>query len=113
MFCANTEIFCSVEENEHQENRFFKMSTDDNMIILDITENENETIPHMNLIQLKDIIFKKLKLRKACDVYKLTVEQLRYAGDATLLIILELLNNIFDNINFLSSSVASVVYNGK
>ena len=94
------------------------MSTDDNMIILDITENENEKIPHMNLIQLKDIIFKKLKLRKACDVYKLTVEHLRYAGDATLLIILELLNNIFDNINFLSSSqlntsVASVVYKGK
>ena len=72
----------------------------------------------MNLTQLKDIIFKKLKGNKACDVFKLTVEHLRNAGDKTLLIVLNLLNSIIENINFLSSpqlntSVASVIYKSK
>ena len=94
------------------------MSIYDNMIIFDIAQSENVNIPHMNLEELKDILFKKLKVNKACDVFKLTVEHLRNAGDRTLLLVLQLLNSIFDNINFLSSpqlntSVASVVYKGK
>ena len=119
-FCANTEILCNENEtdNKHFDNEFYKMSILDNLIIFEITANEDLKIPHMNLNQLKDIIFKKLKLKKACDVYKLTVEHLRYAGDDTLLIIMNLLNNILENINCLSSSqlntsVASVVYKGK
>ena len=70
------------------------------------------------MTQLKKIIFQKLKPNKACDVFMLTVEHLRSAGDETLIIILELLNCIIDNINVVSSpqlntSVASVVYKGK
>ena len=82
-FCANTEILCNENEtdNKHFDNEFYKMSILDNLIIFEITANEDLKIPHMNLNQLKDIIFKKLKLKKACDVYKLTVEHLRYAGD--------------------------------
>ena len=59
-----------------------------------------------------------MKLNKACDVFMLTVEHLRNAGDESLFIILELLNNIIDNINVMSSpqlntSVASMVHKGK
>ena len=119
-FCANTEILCNEEENNVDQfnDELYEMSAADIRIILDITENENVNIPHMNLTQLKHIIFQKLKLNKACDVFKLTVEHLRYAGDGTLHIILKLLNSIIDNINFLSSpqlntSVASVVHKAK
>ena len=88
------------------------------MIIFDITSEEKLTIPKMNLTQLKDILFKKLKVNKACDIFKLTVEHLRNAGDKSLGLILNLLNNIIENINVLSSpqlntSVASVVFKGK
>ena len=71
----------------------------DNLAIVDITADEPLEIPKMNLLQLKHIIIKKLKPNKACDVFKLTVEHLRYAGDEALLIILQLLNNIILNIN--------------
>ena len=72
----------------------------------------------MKLSDLKSILFKKLKLGKACDMFMLTVEHLRYAGDATLLLLLDLLNLIIDNLNYLSSpqlntSVASIVHKGK
>ena len=72
----------------------------------------------MQLADLKDILFKRLKLNKACDVYKLTVEHLRYCGDETLFWILKLLNLIIDHLNYLSSpqlntSVTSIMYKGK
>ena len=68
----------------------------------------------MTLQNLKDILFKKLKLSKECDMYM----HLRNAGDETLSIILFLLNQIIDNINYLSSTqmntaVVSIVYKGK
>ena len=72
----------------------------------------------MQLTHLKEIIFKKLKLRKACDIFKLTVEHLRYCGDKTLGLILNLLNAIIDHLNYLSSAqlntaVATVIHKGK
>ena len=98
-FCANTEILCNENDasNESFDNEFYKMSTFNDLIIFDITANEEIKIPHLTLSELKDILYKKLKLRKAC-------EQLR--------------NSIIDNVNFLSSpqlntSGASVVYKGQ
>ena len=90
----------------------------DNMIIFDIACQEAIIIPHMKIQDLKDIVFKKLKLNKACDIYKLTVEHLRNSGDETLSLVLYLLNLIIDNINQLSSTqlntaAASIVYKGK
>ena len=87
-------------------------------MIFDISCQEEINIPHMTLEYLKDIIFKKLKLNKACDIYKLTVEHLRYAGDETLVIILSLLKSIIDNIDYLLSTqlntaAASIVHKGK
>ena len=115
-FCSNTETLCNDDTDEDHE--FLKMCIEDNMVILDIANQEAVCIPHMTLEVLKNIIFKKLKLKKACDINKLTVEHLRYASDETLSIILSLLNSIIDNINYLSSpqlntSVASIVYKGK
>ena len=91
------------------------MCLQDNLIIQDLTLNENELIPYMELPDLKEILFRRLKLNKACDVYKLTVEHLRNCGDETLCLILQLLNLIIDNLNYLSSPQlnTSVVYKGK
>ena len=112
-FCANTEILCNESDTSQYDNEFYKMSIQDNMIIFDITMNENINIPQMNLVQLKDILFKKLKLNKACDVFKLTVEHLRFAGDDSLSIILKLLNINILSCPQLNTSIASVVYKGK
>ena len=72
----------------------------------------------MKLIHLKDIIFKTLKLNKACDIFKLTVEHLRNCGDRTLTLILQLLNLIIEHLNYLSSpqlntAVATIIHKGK
>ena len=114
-FARNTEILCTEDDqkNENYDNDMYDMFEKDNMVTFDITSKEAMKIPHMNLTDLKHILFKKLQVNKACDVFKLTIEHLRYAGDQTLLIILELLNHIIDNINVMSSpqlntSIASV-----
>ena len=75
-------------------------------------------IPHIQLSQLNYIIFKRLKLNKACDIYKLTVEHLRYCGEKSLNLILQLINSIIDHLNYLSSpqlntAVATIVHKGK
>ena len=116
-FCANTETLC-FEDEDNSGHEFYKMCYEDNMIIFDIAKQEDIKIPQMSFKQFKDILFKKLKLNKACDIYKLTVEHLRYAGDETLSLILFLINQIIDNINYLSStqlntSVASIVFKSK
>ena len=82
------------------------MCLEDNYIILDIISSENANIRHMQLSDIKDILFKRLKLNKACDIYKLTVEHLRYCGEKTLCLILQPLNLIIDNLNYLSSTPA-------
>ena len=119
-FCANTEILCNgnMDNDEIYIRSFYNMCVQDNAIIFDITSQEKVNIPHMTLVNLKDILFKKLKLGKACDVFKLTVEHLRFAGDKTLTQLLRLLNLIIDNISCLSepqlnTAVASVIYKMK
>ena len=67
----------------------------------------------MNLSDLKEIIFKRLKLNKACDVFKLTVELLH-----NLSLILQLINLIIDHLNYLSAAqlntaVTTIVHKGK
>ena len=80
-FRANTEVLC----NENQENsklynqEFYSMCVKDNEIIFEITAQQKIKIPHMTMDNLKDILFKKLKLGKACDVFKLSVEHPRFA----------------------------------
>ena len=118
-FCANTEKLCNEKSvSTNSDNEFYKMCEEDNQIIFELTSQDKLTIPYMELTQLKDIIFKRLKLNKACDFFKLTVEHLRYAGDNTLSLILQLLNCIIGHLNYLSSpqlntAVATIVYKSK
>ena len=111
-FCSNRETLCG-EDSDISQHPFYRMCYEDNLIIFDIAEQEDIKIPKMTLGNLKDILFKKLRLNKACDIYKLTVEHLRFAGDETMSLILFLINQIIENINYLSSfqlntSVASI-----
>ena len=80
-FRANTEKVCNQKSSDSTEvhgdqNEFYKMCISDNFIIFEMTSDENIRIPQMELSELKDILFRRLKLNKACDVYKLTVEHL-------------------------------------
>ena len=117
-FRANTEALCNERHSEPETNPFYKMCALDNLIIFEMSTYENVRIPRMQLSDLKDILFKRLKLKKACDVYKLTVEHLRYCGDEALTHILHLLNSIIEHFNYLSSpqlntSLTSIVYTRK
>ena len=74
-----------------------------NEIIFEITAQEKVKIP---------------KLGKACDIFHLSVEQLRHAGEETLIQVLRLLNLIIDNISYLSqpqlnTAVDSVIFKVK
>ena len=117
-FCANTEKLCNeVNTGAELNNEFYQQCSEDNLIIFELTDQEAK-IPHMQLTDLKDIIFKRLKPNKACDIYMLTVEHLRNAGDSTLSLILRLLNLIIDNLNYLSApqlntAIATIVYKQK
>ena len=62
-FCSNTETLCN-ENDEDLNHGFYKMCVQDNLIIFDIACQEEIRIPHMTLQNLKDILFKKLKLNK-------------------------------------------------
>ena len=82
-FRSNTEILCNEGDkvDTSYDNEVYDMFVKDNMIIFEIISDEEIKIPHMTITQLKDILFKKLKLNKACDIFLLTVEHLRYAGE--------------------------------
>ena len=55
-FCANTEKLCNIENDEQHE--FYKMCQEDNQVIFELTSEDEIKIPHMQLSQLSDIIFK-------------------------------------------------------
>ena len=99
------------------EHYFYNMCMEDNKIILKISQSEMK-IPHITCQDLTNILFKQLKLNKACDIYMLTVEHLRYAGEQTLFLILKLLNRMIDNVNCLSepelnTAIATIVHKSK
>ena len=58
----------------------------------------------MTLDDLEDILNKDMKLGKARDIYKLTVEHLSFAGNEVKLRVLNLVNDIIDSIYFLTCS---------
>ena len=117
-FRANTEYLCNEKSDKNFSNEFLKRCEDDLMIISELSEFEPLKIPPLKLEDIKKIIFRKLKLKKACDVYKLTVEHLRYAGDNTLSLLCTFINQIMDNLRQLSApefklAIASIIYKGK
>ena len=71
----------------------------------------------MKLADLNRILFSKMKLGKACDIYQLTVEHLRYCGDQARLLILNFINKVIDQIFYLSCpqiklGIATAIHKG-
>ena len=67
----------SVQTRNHSENtlnEFFRMWEVDILVIFALISQDKLEIPNMALSDLKIMIFKCLKLNKACDVFKLMVE---------------------------------------
>ena len=102
-FRANTEYLCNEKPDNPEtdfSDKFLHKCREDMMIINDIIENETLKIPPMTLDNIKEIIQKKLKRNKACDIYKLTPEHLKYAGDKVLTILCKLINRILETNTF-------------
>ena len=117
IFRANTEHLCANKPDKTFSDNFLHQCKEDVQIITEICKNESLSIPPITLKNLKDIIFKKLKLRKACDIYKLTTEHLRYAGDNLLSLLVNFINRVLKDIHFMSAtefkmSLASVISEG-
>ena len=102
-FCANAESLATPIDNPDYCTEFYRMVQEDNKYILEFSSDQNHTYPLMTMEDLKNILFKKLKLNKASDIYQLSVEHLRYAGDGTLVYILETINKLLDNVNYMAS----------
>ena len=72
----------------------------------------------MKMKDLKNIIDVQMKKGKACDTYKLTTEHLKYCGEGAQLVLLNLMNDIIDNIYYLTcpqikEGLGTAVYKGK
>ena len=97
---------------------FYKLCRLDNLYIFDFPADNHDQIPLMNITQLNNILSTKMKPGKACDVYQLTVEHLRHCGDQAKLHILTFINNILQNIHYLSCpqiklGLGTAVHKGK
>ena len=120
-FRANTEYLCNEKPEASESNfsdDFLNRCKDDLTIIHEICEYESLKIPPINLAEMKNIVNKKLKKNKACDIYKLTPEHFKYAGDKALNILCTLINRVIDDIQYFAApefktSIASVIHKGK
>ena len=100
------------------DNDFYRLCKMDNAYIFDFKQENEIKIPPMSMQDFDNIIYKKMKPNKACDLYEVTVEHIREAGHAAKECILELLNNILANIYFLTcpqikTGLASSIHKGK
>ena len=117
-FRVNTEHLCNEKTSTKFSDNFLHRCTEDLFIINEISNIEDLKIPPICPQALQHIVHKKLKKNKACDIYQLTPEHLKYAGDNVLNALCILINRVLDDINFLSApefktSIASVIHKGK
>ena len=63
------------------DNNFYKLCIEDNLFIFDFKGSDAVSIPEMKMKDLDRILFEDMKSGKACDIYMLTVEHLRNAGE--------------------------------
>ena len=120
-FRANTEYLCNEKPNNPEDNfsnKFLNKCIEDLVIINEVSKDETPKIPPIKLHDMQEIIKKKLKRNKACDIYKLTPKHLKYAGDEVLAILCQLVNRILENMEYFSApefktSLASVIHKGK
>ena len=118
-FAADAEYMGqSNENNPAYDQSHYNLCKLGNLYIFDFPLEPQSMIPPMTLKDLNHIIFKKMKAGKACDVYHLTVEHLRYCGESVRQLLLILINLILSNIYFLSCTaiklgLATTIYKGK
>ena len=118
-FTADAELLGSnTGESETYDNEFYKLCILENCYIFDLKDSEAIRIPIMKISDLENILNREMKLNKACDIYQLTVEHLRYSGAKAKLIILGLINDIICNINYLACpqvklGLSTCAYKGK
>lgn len=89
-------------EPDVYDNKFYRLCKADNLYIFELKEQSSVKIPPMTIIDLEEILNKKMKRGKACDIYQLTVEHLQYCGQDAKASILKLLNSILDKIYYMS-----------
>ena len=94
---------CNEKSDKHFNEDFLTRCIQDNFIIEDISKIEGVQIPPINLSALKDIIHKRLKRNKACDIYKLTPEHLKFLGDEALLQLCHYINRILVDLDFFAA----------
>ena len=119
-FTADAEFLGKSNEGSNNFDRnFYNLCKLDNCFIFDFTAAEDQVkIPPMDIYQLDQILFTKMKPGKACDIYHLTVEHLRHCGLEAKLCILELINRILQDIFFLTCpqiklGLGTAVFKGK
>ena len=107
-----------VGESGEFDNEFYRLCIADNSYIFDFKGEDTIKIPEMKMKDLNDILFKDMKSGKACDIYMLTVEHLRNAGENAREHVLNLVNDIINNIYYLTCAqvkrgLSSVIFKGK
>ena len=59
-FCLNIELICNADEMpENFYNTFYKMCVEDNIIIFELSSQDKIRIPHMQISDLKTILYQK------------------------------------------------------
>ena len=108
-FAADAEELGRHEGESFQyDNDFYRLCVQDNLYIFQFKGDSEVKIPKMSINDLNTIIEKNMKRGKACDIYQLTAEHLKYAGEKTRYHILNLINDIIDNIYYLTCPQAKI-----
>ena len=115
---ANTEYLCNEKSTKNFSDDFLERCHEDLIIINEISQHEDLKIPPITPQDLQNIIHRKFKNNKACDIYQLTPEHLKYAGEKFIDVLCTLINRVLSNLSFLSApefkvSIASVIHKGK
>ena len=117
-FRTNTEFLCSKKYDKNFHEDFLDQCNNDLIIINDLISNEPKMIPPITIEKTNQIIQTVLKNKKACDIYQLTPEHLKFAGQQTINLICDFINRVLINLEYYSLpefklSIATVIYKGK
>ena len=118
-FAADAEHLGQSNEERSSFNRgFHTLCKLDNLYIFEFCKENPVKISPMTSSQLDHILFSKMKLGKACDIYHLTVEHLRHCGPEAKQLLLVFINRVLNDIYYLSCpqiklGLGTAVYKGK
>ena len=118
-FARDAELLATfVGETTEFDNDFYRICIEDNLFIFDFKGDDSIEIPKMKMNDLERIVEQEMKNGKACDVYKLTAEHLKNCGKEAKQLILNLINDIIDNIYYLTCpqvkmGLGTAVFKGK